>query len=123
MARVLVVDDEPALRDTMRRMLERAGHEVIVAADGTAALDLMKTQTVDLIITDIFMPGQDGLELLRRLRSAGKNPKVIAVSGGDRTGTMDLQEHAQGLGARRTLSKPFELRTLLDTVAEVLREP
>jgi DNA-binding response OmpR family regulator len=122
MARILVIDDEAALRDTMRRALEKAGHEVVVAEDGKVGLALYRDKPADLVITDIFMPGQDGFEIIRELRAEGV-VKVIAVSGGDRTGRLNLREHAQSLGARRTLAKPFELKALLGTVDEVLREP
>ena len=122
MARILVIDDEPELRDVIRRVLERAGHEVRVAADGEAGVVLHRKSPADLVITDIYMPGQDGLETLRALRQEG-DVKVIVVSGGDRTGMASLREHAELLGARQALAKPFEMHELVALVEQVLREP
>jgi CheY-like chemotaxis protein len=123
MARILVIDDDEQVRGAIRRILERAGHTVVDVADGEAGMRAQREQPADLIITDIFMPGQDGIETIRQLRREFPGGKIIAISGGDRTHTMDLRKDAGLFGASRTLGKPFELTELLKAVSELLGEP
>lgn len=123
MARILVIDDDGQVRGAIRRILERAGHTVLDAADGEAGIRLYRERPTDLIITDIFMPEQDGIETIQQLRREFPGVKIIAISGGDRTRTMDLRKDAELLGASRSLRKPFELTELLKAVSELLGEP
>lgn len=118
--RILVIDDDADVRGSLRKVLTRAGYEVVEAADGTAGVDLHHRAPADVIITDIFMPGLDGLQTIRQLKKEGSGVKVIAVSGGDRTGTIDLREHARLMGAFRVLAKPFEMTDLLEAVKGAL---
>lgn len=120
MARILVVDDDAAVRGTVRKILERAGHTVVEADDGRSGLAQYRTARADLVITDIFMPDEDGLAFLRAIRKERPRPKVIVVSGGDATGRLDMTEHARLLGALQVLRKPFELQELLDVVDHAL---
>jgi two-component system, chemotaxis family, chemotaxis protein CheY len=120
MARIIVIDDNDAVRLTMRRALEKAGHQVFEASDGEAGMKLLTETGVDLVITDIFMPGQDGIVTVRRMRKEFPGIKVIAVSGGDATGRMDLRKDAEVLGAARTLRKPFAPSELVQAVRETL---
>jgi len=120
MARIIVIDDNDAARGTMRRVLEKAGHQVLEATDGDAGLKLLAESGVTLVITDIFMPGQDGIVTLRRIRKEFPGVRVIAVSGGDATGRIDLREDAELLGAARTLRKPFAPAELRRAVEETL---
>src|SRR6266568_4403346 len=80
MARIILIDDEDAVRRTVRLALERAGHQVLEASDGEAGLKLLAQSGADLVITDIFMPGQDGIVTVRRIRKESPGVKVIAVS-------------------------------------------
>ncbi len=123
MARVLVIDDDGLIRGILRETLERAGHSVVDVADGSAGIRAHREQPADLIVTDIFMPGQDGLETILQLRREFAEVRVIAISGGDRTGAMDLRKEAVLLGAARTLRKPFTPAELLAVVSEVLAQP
>ena len=123
MARILVIDDDGQVRGAIRRILERAGHTVLDAADGEAGIRLYRERPTDLIITDIFMPEQDGIETIQQLRREFPGVKIIAISGGDRTQTVDLRKDAELFGASRTLRKPFELTELLKAVRELLGEP
>ena len=123
MARVLIIDDDDQVRGVLRRTLERAGHSVVDAADGDAGVRIHREQPADLVITDIFMPGQDGLETIVQLRHEFAEVNIIAVSGGDHTGQMDLRREASLLGASRTLRKPFSPAEFLATVNEVLALP
>ncbi len=120
MATILVVDDDSALRSTLERGLVRVGHEVHTAANGAAALKTIRTVKTDLVITDVYMPDTDGIELILALSELPVPPRLIAISGGDRLGGTPMLDAASHLGAVRTLAKPFEMATLLDLVAEVL---
>jgi len=120
MANIIVIDDNDAARGTMRRTLERDGHQVFVASDGDAGLKLLTETGARLVITDIFMPGQDGIVTLRRIRKEFPGVRVIAVSGGDATGRIDLRRDAELLGAARTLRKPFAPAELRRAVEETL---
>jgi CheY-like chemotaxis protein len=123
MGRILVIDDDAQVRGAVRRILERAGHTVEDVGDGDAGLRAHHERPADLIITDIFMPERDGIETIQQLRRESPQVKIIAISGGDRTHTLDLRKDAELFGASRTLRKPFELTELLQTVAELLGEP
>ncbi|MFZ5623262.1 MAG: response regulator [Gemmatimonadota bacterium] len=123
MARILVVDDEPGLRDVIRRGLERAGHAVLLAGDGDAGLRLYEQQGADLVILDIFMPERDGIDLMLRLRAAVPQPKIIAMSGGGRRQHVDVLGDATLLGAARTFMKPFAIRELVAAVDALLNNP
>jgi len=119
-ARILVIDDDPDVRGSLSKILTRAGYEVVVAADGAAGIELQHKEPADVIITDIFMPGVDGLQTIRQLKKEGSGVRIIAVSGGDRTGTVDLKEHARLMGAFKVLAKPFEMDDVLAAVKEAL---
>jgi DNA-binding response OmpR family regulator len=122
MARILVIDDEVQLRGVVRRILERAGHDVVEAGDGDAGLKMHQAHGADLVLVDIFMPGRDGIELIRDLRAKAPGTKIIVMSGGGRRGNLDLLDDARLLGATRALRKPFELAALVALVSEVLGE-
>jgi CheY-like chemotaxis protein len=119
-ARILVIDDDPDIRDTVRRMLESRGHSVETASDGTAGINALAQRAPDLVITDIFMPGRDGIETLIELRKAFPSLKVIAMSGGGGGGLLNLLHDAELLGADRTIPKPFIPRELLAAVNDLL---
>ena len=121
-ARVLVLDDQEPIRRLTRRVLENEGHEVWEAADGELGMALLEraAQPVDLVITDIFMPGMDGIQALREIRKRFPAIKVIAMSGGDSTGLLDLRKDAELLGAVKSLHKPFTARDIVEVVRSVL---
>src|SRR5436189_4697771 len=121
-ARILVMDDDGMLRGAIRIALEAAGYEVLEAADGHAGLRLQREQTADLVLVDIFMPERDGLEVIRALRAEIPQPKIVAMSGGGRTGQVEVLRAAAALGASRTLLKPFQPQELLKAVRELLGE-
>ena len=122
MARILVIDDDDAVRLTIRRVLERAGHAVEMAVNGLDGLRLFKKAPHDLVITDLYMPEKEGIETILELRQDFPDLKVIAISGGGAHGQQGYLQAAGLLGANRTLSKPFQLDALLTAVREVLRE-
>jgi len=119
MARILVVDDEPLLRRTLRAILERAGHEVLEAVDGAKALNVFVESHPDLVLIDMVMPNREGAETIVDLRAAGCVP-IIAMSGaGGDSGALYLRIAAE-VGADRTLAKPIRAAALLEAVAACL---
>ncbi|MBI1789360.1 MAG: response regulator [Acidobacteria bacterium] len=109
---ILVVDDDPDARKVIRLALEEAGHRVVEAADGRQALRALGSERIDLLITDLVMPEQEGLAVITQLRQEQPGLKIIAVSG-----AMGLYlDMAQKLGAHAAMSKPVKLDELLDTV-------
>ena len=116
MARILVVDDELDVRVATRRILERSGHEVIEAGTGEEGIEALETTAVDLVITDIMMPGQGGVESLAQMRELYSGLRIIAMS----AHALDELPEAQRLGAARTIVKPFTVETMTRLVEEVL---
>jgi CheY-like chemotaxis protein len=128
MASILIIDDDPAVRTTIKLVLEREGHAVTTAADGLAGIKALKSGGFDLLIVDIFMPGMDGIETLGEVRKHHPGLPVIVISGtslGDAgTGRPDFLAMAVKLGAVRSVQKPFKPRDMIQTVQECLgREP
>ncbi len=116
--RILVVDDEPAVRDSLRRALVLEGYEVDLAADGREALRTLAGKAPDAIVLDLVMPEIDGLEVCRRLRAAGDHTPVLIVTARDAVG-----DRVAGLdaGADDYLVKPFALEELLARLRALLR--
>src|SRR5438067_1258219 len=86
MSRILIIDDEPLVRAVLRSILERHGHTVMEAPDGRAGLALWRHTPSDLVLTDIFMPGFDGIEVIRQLTRIWPQAKIIAMTGGAKIG-------------------------------------
>jgi len=122
MARIIVIDDQEPIRRVVRRALEKEGHEVLEASDGEIGEQLLERSPADVVITDIFMPGQDGIVTLRQIRKRFPAVKVIVISGGDSSGMLDLRQDAELLGAVKSLQKPFSAREIMDDVRDVLKQ-
>lgn len=123
MARILVVDDDPAIRSVMRRCLALDGHDMEEAATGREALTVFRAAPVDLVITDLYMPDMDGLEFTRRLVQEFVGTKVVAMSGGALQRPADVLAVASQLGAMATLVKPFSVAELRAVVQRALQGP
>lgn len=118
MPSVLVVDDQDEVRQLIRDALEQAGYDVDEACHGKEGLERYRTKSADVVLMDILMPDQDGLEGIMTLRREFPDARVVAMTGGsDGIGGLDFLDVAKMLGARRTLHKPFEIQALLDAVA------
>ncbi len=117
---ILVIDDDLQVRAFLREALRQAGYEVLDACNGSEGLRLHDQRPVDLVITDILMPEQEGLETIRHLRRHDSPPPIIAISGGMKKAGIDVLEMASRLGANKVLEKPIELSTLLQTVEELI---
>ena len=120
MASILVIDDQEPIRRIVRRALENERHAVLDASDGELRMQILERETVDVVITDIFMPELDGIQTLREIRKRFPAVRVIAMSGGDSTGLLDLRKDAELLGAVKSLQKPFTAREIVDVVRAVL---
>ncbi len=118
--RILVIDDDAQVRGILRRLLEGAGYAVVDAPDGQEGVQLYRQQPADLVITDIFMPEKDGLEVIQELTQGFPDVRIIAISGGGQTGKLDLLPHAEAFGALRTFQKPLDLKELLNAVKTLL---
>ena len=122
MPSILVVDDEDQIRRLIHETLEQAGYHVTEARDGKEALQQYRLAPADLVIMDILMPDQDGLETTVTLRREFPNVKIIAITGGsDMIGILTFLDVAKMLGAHSMLQKPFDMKTLLDTVKTELQ--
>ena len=115
MARLLIVEDDDADRLILKSILEGTDHEVYFASDGEQALEIYVGSAIDVVVTDLHMPGIHGLELIMTLRARDPEAKIIAVSA---TGPAQLAM-AEELGADVVLSKPVDPHDLLEAVAKV----
>lgn len=121
MAKILVIDDEEQLRDLLKQMLTRDGHEVITAFDGVEGMRVFNQSNPDLVITDIIMPNKDGIEVITELLCRNPNLAIIAISGGRRAITAEFNlESAELLGVKGILSKPFTRDQLREAVNQAL---
>jgi DNA-binding response OmpR family regulator len=120
MAKVLVIDDEGDLRRILNRALTSAGHEVIEAADGREGVRLFRAHAPGIVVTDIVMPEQEGIQTITEIRSAGLGTGIIAMSGGGIGDASLYLNLANKLGADAVLSKPFRADELLAAVETLL---
>jgi len=118
MGAILVVDDNQDLRSSIALVLRDAGHDVIEASDGREAIPLLRDREIAILITDLVMPGIEGMELVRLFAGKAQRPRIIVMSahhGEERGGYLEL---AGKLGADCTLKKPFKSGQLLDAVRQ-----
>lgn len=115
-----MIDDDDEVRRTLVRMLESAGNEVHQAADGETGISVCNEVEPELVISDILMPEKEGIETIRDLKRSHPTLKIIAISGGGQSGSMDFLEMARALGADEALQKPFRRAELLDAIQRLL---
>ena len=120
MANVLVIEDEEQVRDMIRQTLERAGHQVFGAGDGEEGLAIFRQSKIDLVVTDILMPKKGGLVTILELRQDNPDLKIIAMSGGGRSGKLNFLSTAKTFPGVRTFRKPFRKTEFLAAVDELL---
>lgn len=122
MGRIIIVEDDENIRTLIREILTQEGHQVTTAADGREGLRHVQASGTDLVITDIFMPEQDGFELIMEMRQSYPQIKIIAMSGdllGPQFGSLRI---AQQLGAHEILHKPFHPHELVEMVNRALEQ-
>ena len=123
MTKILVIDDEVLVRQTLARILAGSGYQVIDAKDGNDGIEAVRRERPDLVITDILMPEKEGLETIMELRRESPATKIIAISGGGDTGNLEYLQAARRLGACDALAKPFGAHELLQHVRACLDRP
>jgi|SRR6516162_3012606 two-component system nitrogen regulation response regulator GlnG len=119
MARILIIDDDPDIRDFLEHTLNSAGHQTLSAIGGREGLTQFLRNPSDLVITDLFMPELDGLEIIAGLRTRFPELPIIAMTGH----TPDLLSVARKMGSNEILPKPFSSDELLAAVQKVLSKP
>jgi DNA-binding NtrC family response regulator len=120
MAKILVIDDDAVVRQTLTAILEDGGYEVMSAEDGRRGMAAFRNERPDLVITDIIMPEQEGIQTIIEMRKSTPDAKIIAISGGGRMANTDFLRIAQTLGAMEAIPKPFDPDVLLIAVADCL---
>lgn len=120
MTRLLVADDDATIRKTLERGLTTRGYDVTSVKNGIEALEVLRSESVDLVVTDINMPSMDGIELLIQLVEHRPGMKVIAISGGGLFPKNELLTDARLLGAVEVLEKPFDIETLFELIESAL---
>lgn len=120
MKRILIAEDDEALLRSLNGILLNAGYEVLTASNGATALEIYRRQPVELVITDLFMPGMDGLETIIELCQLCPGVRIIAISGGGGRVAGDYLPIARRLGAVESMAKPFTPDEILNRVATVI---
>ena len=119
MAKILIIDDEAAIRSLLRRRLEDQGFEIIELEDGRAASNVCETQCPDIVVTDIYMRLCDGLETIKELRTTFPALNIIAISGGGISYKENFLEIAGHMGASATFSKPIDWPKFIGKINEL----
>jgi len=119
MAKILIIDDDAVIRTAMGVTLGNAGYHVSMAADGREGLKQHHASPANLIITDLFMPEQEGIETITSLRRNSPRVPILAISG-EHAASLSMLAVATELGAAQVLQKPFDTETLLFTVKKLL---
>ena len=119
MATVVVMDDCEMVVVALHDALTEAGYNVLTASDGDQGIELCRKNAVAVVITDILMPGKEGIETIRELRRDYPHIEIIAISGGGVVNAVDCLTLATRFGATRTFSKPFRMAGLLEAVGQL----
>jgi len=120
MAKILVIDDDPSILAMLKRMLEKAGHEVNIASNGNEGLEMIECCLPDLLVTDIVMPEKEGLELIFYLRKKNPGLKIVAISGGGRFNYEGYLTSAKYLGADLIFQKPLVHKEFVQAISDLI---
>lgn len=120
MASVLLIDDDDLIQATLKAALELAGYDVAVAGNGRDGLRKFSAHRPDIVITDIIMPEQEGIETILAIRKLDQTIPIIAMSGGASLGSVDFLAAALSFGATRILNKPFGPKALISAIQECM---
>ena len=121
MKKILVIEDNQIVRNTVMRILQSAGYTVVTANDGLQGFDMFRKEQPDLVISDIIMPQQEGIGTIRQILAERPGTKIIAISGGGRIGNTDFLQIARKMGAVDALQKPFDPDDLLSRINNYLK--
>jgi len=123
MTHILIIDDNDDFRGLLQTALEGDGYQVETAPNGQNAAALLQARPADVVVTDIFMPGKEGIETISELKRQFPRMHIVAMSGRPSATDFDPLSIAQHLGAARTLKKPFPIEDLLSTVRTLTGKP
>ena len=124
MACVLIIDDDPTIRSLVGGIVEAMGHTVVEARDGRAGVEIFSKEKIDLVVTDIVMPEQEGIETIGAIRRLNRTLPILAISGSATIGGAgDYLRAAAALGASATLQKPFSADLIIDAIDRLLVRP
>ena len=115
-ATILIIEDDPSLRDSLQRTLRKQSYTILQAAEGGEGIMLLGTHAIDVVLVDIFMPGKEGIETIRLIRRSHPQVKIIAMSGGGERRYIDVLRVAKSIGCHQTLDKPFSNETLINAI-------
>jgi CheY-like chemotaxis protein len=121
MARILIVDDDYALRETLALALTKKGHTVVSAASGDEGIEKFAETDFDLVVIDILMPGMDGFGVIQEMKRLVPAMPMLAISGGGRHVNYDFLEGASTFGATQTLTKPFSVPAFYEAIDKCLQ--
>lgn len=119
MARILVIDDEAGIRDVLSVILKDEGYDVRTAVNGADGVDIAGRFRPDLVVTDLVMPDQEGIETIAQLRKLDKTLKIVAISG-YASGGRDYLRTAKAIGAVATVAKPIDYDAFVNLLADLL---
>jgi len=120
MQKILIIDDEPHILMMLKKMMEKAGYETDLAANGKEGMEIFQKSPSDLVITDIIMPEKEGLETIREMKRIHPELKIIAMSGGGKISAENYLETARIFGATRIIQKPFTQNDMVSAVKELM---
>jgi len=120
MKRILIIDDDLAIQQMVKRLVEKAGYEADLASNGEEGMDMIDEGSFNLVITDIIMPRKEGIEIITAIRKDYPQIKIIAMSGGGRFTPEGYLRSAKILGADRIFTKPFNHREMMTAIDELL---
>jgi len=120
MAKVLVIDDEPGIRNLLDTLLSRKGYDVVLADSGQKGLEVFRRERPDVVVLDLKMPGMDGLAVLQQVRSFNPKQPVIILTG---AGTSETEQQVRALGVTEYVEKEFSLHLLGDSLKRLLKTP
>lgn len=120
MALLLIVDDDPGIRNMLKTAFINENYDVLLAQDGKTALEIFRSENVDVVITDIIMPEMEGIETIRELRKIKPDARIIAFSGGGSFSPDSYLNIAASMGAQYTFQKPISIKELSKAVKDLL---
>jgi two-component system, OmpR family, response regulator len=120
---VLVIDDQDDVRSVLERCLRRSGYSMASCSDGRGALSLLSSKRFHLVVTDIYMPGADGFEVIMAIGQSRPRPRVLAISGGTINEAGLNLKTAQLLGCDRVMAKPFDIEEFTSVVRDLIGPP
>ncbi|MBW2107050.1 MAG: response regulator [Deltaproteobacteria bacterium] len=120
MATILIIDDDEQILKVCRTLLEREGFTVVESQEGSQGIEICRRRSIDLVITDIIMPGKEGLETIMELRNEFPALPIVAMSGGGQLGPESYLPLARMLGAQQALRKPFTKNELMESISGLI---